>query len=112
MIVFVLSLTSCGVHSGLTYNTNNTNTEVVLSKKNFKVVQTIKGQATDTKVFGFGGLKKSVLAEARKNMLEQANLQGTARAVINERVEIHRSYLFIMQTYAITVTAEVVEFTE
>ncbi|GIM61818.1 hypothetical protein CAPN008_18680 [Capnocytophaga canis] len=57
-------------------------------------------------------MKKSVLAEARRNMLNQANLEGSARAVINERIEVHRSYMFILETYTIVVTAEVIEFTE
>ena len=75
-------------------------------------ITTIKGEASDNKIFGFLGLKKSVLAEARRNMLNQANLEGSARAVINERIEVHRSYMFILETYTIVVTAEVIEFTE
>ncbi|ATA74256.1 MULTISPECIES: DUF6567 family protein [Capnocytophaga] len=75
-------------------------------------IKTIKGEASDNKIFGFWGLKKSVLAEARRNMLNQANLEGSARAVINERIEVHRSYMFILETYTIVVTAEVIEFTE
>ncbi|CEN50944.1 hypothetical protein CCAND93_1280009 [Capnocytophaga canis] len=45
-------------------------------------------------------------------MLNQANLEGSARVVINERIEVHRSYMFILETYTIVVTAEVIEFTE
>ncbi len=48
-ITFLFS--SCAVHNGLTTNLNNHTTEVVLSKKNFKVIESVQGEAQAMYVF-------------------------------------------------------------
>ena len=45
-------------------------------------------------------------------MLKNANLVGTSRAVINETVEAHSFLFFIGTKYTVTVSADVIEFTE
>lgn len=112
MVLTSVLLTSCGLHSALTHNANNSNTEVILAKNNFKVVKTVRGEASTFTVFGFGGIRSDVLARAREEMLRGAELEGKSRALINERIEIHRSTYLFVGTYTITVSAEVVEFTE
>jgi len=112
-IVFLFS--SCGIHSGLTTNLNNHSTEVLLSKKNFKVTESVQGKSRATYVLIIGNLsKKAKIAEARANMLAKANIIGSSKAIINEIVEIkNRFYLWpILQTSEITVSAHIVEFTE
>ncbi len=85
-------LTSCAGHYGLTSNVNNHSTEVVLSKKNFKVIKSVSGEASVMYVLGIGGLsKKALIAEARAEMLKSAELEGSAKAIINETVEIKGS---------------------
>jgi hypothetical protein len=60
-ILGAMFLTSCAGHNGLTSNSNNHSTEVVLSKKNFKVLKSVSGDASVTYVLGFGGLSKKAL---------------------------------------------------
>ena len=105
-------LASCGVSSGLTGNLNNHTTQVVLSKNNFKVVEHVTGEATNSYFLFFGGSKKALIEEARARMLKNANLLGTSRAVINETVEEHTLTFVIGTIYTITVSADVIEFTK
>ncbi|GIJ93479.1 DUF6567 family protein [Capnocytophaga stomatis] len=107
-----LFLASCGFHKGLTRNVNNHTTEVVLSKKNFKVVERVKGEASDFYVLGFGGMKKALIEEARAEMLKKANLLDSSRAIVNETVEVHNSEFVLFSKYTVTVSANVIEFTE
>ena len=87
----------------------------MLSKKNFKVTESVQGKSRATYVLLIGNLsKKAKIAEARANMLAKANIIGSSKAIINEIVEIkNRFYLWpILQTSEITVSAHIVEFTE
>lgn len=109
--IFVFS--SCAVHNGLTTNQNNHTTEVVLSKKNFKVTESVQGESQAMYVFGIGGLsKKAMVSEARANMLSKANIVGSSKAIINETVEIKYSFFPIVRLYKVTVSGHIVEFTE
>ena len=115
IITFIgaLTLTSCAGHYGLTSNLNNHSTEVVLTKKNFKVIKSVSGTASVTYVLGFGGLSKNALiAEARTMMLKDAELEGNSRAIINETVEIKGSSFPFVGQKLVTVSAQVIEFTE
>ena len=106
-------LTSCAGHYGLTSNVNNHSTEVVLSKKNFKVIKSVSGEASVMYVLGIGGLsKKALIAEARAEMLKSAELEGSAKAIINETVEIKGSSFPFVGKKLVTVSAQVIEFTE
>jgi PBP1b-binding outer membrane lipoprotein LpoB len=110
-ITFLFS--SCAVHNPLTTNSNNNTTEVVLSKKNFKVIESVQGEAQAMYVFGIGGLsKKAMVAEARANMLSKSNIVGGSKAIINETVEIKHSLFPIVRLYKVTVSGHIVEFTE
>lgn len=109
----MLLLSSCAIHNGLTSNLNNHTTEVVLSKKNFKVVEAVKGEAQAMYIFGIGGLsKKAMIAEARANMLSNANIVGSSKAIINETVEIKHSLFPFVRLNKVTVSGHIVEFTE
>ena len=112
-LVGTMSLTSCAGHYGLTSNVNNHATEVVLSKKNFKVIKTVQGDASVTYILGIGGLsKKALIAEAKTEMLKEANLEGSAKAIINETVEVKGSSFPFFGKKLVTVSAQVIEFTE
>ncbi len=109
-------MTSCGtgLHSGVFSNVNNNNTNVVLTKKNFKVIEKVSGKATATYVLGFGGgVNKALIAKAQAAMLENANLIGSSKALINMTTEVHKLQVnpfFARKT--ITVSAHIIEFTE
>lgn len=102
---------SCALHSGIPKNINNNSTEVVLSKNNYKVMETVQGHSKAMYVFGIGGLSKNALtAQARLNMLSKAPLIGGSKAVINEVVEVKHSIFPFVRTYKVTVTGNVIEF--
>ena len=102
---------SCAVHNGLTRNQNNHTTQVVLSKNNYKVIASVKGSAATTYIFGIGGLSKSALiAKARAKMLAESNIEGSARAIINETVEVKQSIFPIVNKYKVIVSGHVIEF--
>ena len=97
----------------MTKNLDNHTTEVVLSKKNFKVLESVQGEAQALYVFGIGGLsKKALIAEAKANMLAKANRVGGSKAIINETVEIKHTLFPIVRLYTVTVSGHIVEFTE
>ncbi len=114
LIGITLLFSSCAVHNGLTYNGNSHTTEVVLSKKNFKVVAQVKGEATATYIFGIGGLSKNgLIEEAKADMLSKANILGDSKAIVNETVEVKRTFIlpFCIKQKVI-VSGHVIEFTE
>lgn len=88
VILVTILLSSCGMNTALTANFNNNVTNVTLSQKNYKVVGLVTGKAQATYVLGIGGLShKALVAMAKADMLKQANLIGSARAVVNVTTE-------------------------
>ncbi|MDR1200817.1 MAG: hypothetical protein LBL58_04175 [Tannerellaceae bacterium] len=113
-LFFLLTLlfTGCGFHNGLTRNTNVNNTEVVLSERNFRVVSNVQGTSETFYIFGLGGMSKSaMIADARAQILQQADMIGKSRALVNEIVEEHNLFILIYNRRKITVTAQLIEFT-
>lgn len=115
-IVFLTSIlmTSCGIHSAMFGNINNNTTNVELSKKNFKVIDTVSGQSTATYVLGIGGISNKALIEnAKTNMLEIADLTGSSKAIINVTTESHMTLVFpFFYRKTVIVSAHIIEFTE
>ena len=113
-ICAIVFMGSCGVHSSLVGNINANTTNVELSKKNFKVVDQVSGKSTATYILGFGGIRnKSLIAKAKLKMLEDANLTGSAKAIVNVTMEDH--YTMVVPFFyrkTVTVSAHVVEFTQ
>lgn len=106
-VVFLFS--SCALHNGIT----TSRTEVVLAKKNFKVIESVKGESEAMYIFRIGGLaRKSMIAEARANMLSKANIVGGAKAIINETIETKHSFFPFVRKYKVIVSGHVIEFTE
>lgn len=76
-VAATLSLTGCVGVAG-TVSNNLTQTQVVLSDNNFKVVGQAYGEASATYICGIGGLsKKALYNNAISEMSENANLQGS-----------------------------------
>jgi PBP1b-binding outer membrane lipoprotein LpoB len=114
ILIIVILLSGCGVNSGLMnqYSVNGANTNVVLEKKNFKVVETVSGEATDNYWFFIGGFKQTLVAKAKQKMIENAKLDGTSKAIINVTLEEHNKFMLIYIKRTITVHGTVIEFTE
>ncbi len=108
-------LSSCGFHNGLTTNQNVSETSVELSEANFEVVKKVSGNASATYIFGIGGLSNVALIErAKADMLDETDLEGTSKAVINQTVEVHTSNILgiIYNEKTVVVSAYVIEFQE
>ena len=112
IVFFAFALSSCAVHNGLTANLNNHDTQVVLSKANFKVIESVQGDASGISVFGIGGSFRPLVSEARRNMLTRADIEGTSRAAIYETVEINSKLFLVVAVNTVTVSAYIIEFTE
>jgi len=108
----VILLTGCGVSSGLMnqYSVNGANSNVVLQKDNFKVLGTVSGEASDSYLFFIGGKTNNLIAKAKKNMIENAGLVGTSKAIINITLEEHNKFAFVYIKKTITVHGTVIEF--
>ena len=108
-----LLLTSCAAHLHPVSNNNLTQTETVLSQKNFEVVGQVEGEATATYICGIGGLShKAIRANAISEMFKAANLKGS-QTIINITVKQTVGGVvpfWVKETY--TATGTVIEFTE
>jgi hypothetical protein len=113
-MIAIFLLTGCGISSGLMnqFSVNGTNTNVVLQKNNFKVVGTVSGDASDSYVFGIGLNKQYLVAKAKQNMIENAKLDGSSKAIINVTIEEHATLILVYVKRTITVHGTVIEFTE
>ena len=103
-VVSVLFFSSCAVHTGMM--TGNAS----LSSNNFKTVKMASGTSKATKFFGLGGLGKDALVlEAKKDLLQNSPLKE-GQALANVTVDFKNSFIFIVATEKVTVTADIVEF--
>lgn len=112
MLLLVLALNSCGINKAWIFNQNQNTTQVHLSKNNFKVVGEVQGNASAGYVLFFGGAqKKQLYAAAYGKMLENADLPGGCRALINVLTEEHIGGVppFYYQR-TVSFTAQVIEF--
>ncbi|MDR2586322.1 MAG: hypothetical protein LBC84_08960 [Prevotellaceae bacterium] len=110
VVSVVLSLVSCGVHMGVPSTINNNISNVVLQKNNYRIIQKVQGQRTATWVLGIGGAFRPLVEKARSEMLKDASLLGSAKAIINESVEVNEKFFLLFGFRTITVSAYVIEF--
>lgn len=91
---------------------NQSVSEVILSKANFKVVKFIS-ESHETKLFLGMGSKRTLVSQVRAKMFANAKMKG-AQAIINEHVEFKVQYIlpplfFRLET---TVSGTLIEFIE
>jgi hypothetical protein len=113
-LIAIVFLSGCGISSGLMnqLSVNSTNTSVVLQKNNFKVIGNVNGDATDSYVFGIGLNKRYLVAKAKQNMIDNAKLEGSSKAIINITIEEHVTLMFVYVKRTIIMHGTVIEFTE
>lgn len=114
LIVIAVLGTSCGVSSALQLNQHASVTNVTLSEANFKVVGRAKGIATQEYILMIGGIDKAGLyANAKADLMNNANLTGTSKALVNITAEEHTSGVppFYIKR-SVTYSADVVEFNQ
>lgn len=113
MVVIATLCTSCGISRSAATNSNVAQTDVVLAKKNYKVIGTVSGESTQNYWFGIGGLtKKSLGQSAMSDMYKNADLTGKSRAVINVSVCYKNSFILIHNKCKAIATGTVIEFTD
>lgn len=111
--VVCLLLTSCGLSKEATHNYNELQTQVVLQKKNYKVIGTVTGTSTQNYWFGIGGMSKKSMAEsAVSDMMSKADLRGGSRAIINVNVAYKSKLILIYNQMKAIATGTIIEFTE
>lgn len=113
IILAVLLLSSCSAQFYQSSNRNQSETQVVLNQKNFRVVGEAEGVAKSTFVFMIGGLsKKSMRSNAVAEMFKNAHLTGS-QTIININVKESMAGFppfYLRRIY--TATGTIVEFTE
>ena len=106
-------LGGCSVHSQAMLSCNLTQTQVVLTQNNFKVIGQAEGTAQVTRVLGIGGCsQKAVRDIAVSEMFKDAKLSG-AQTIVN--INFKRADIGIRPFYTQTTwiaTGTVIEFTE
>ncbi len=94
-----LLLSSCGFSREIVQNSNQQQTNVVLSKSNYRVIGEVEGKSSQVYVLGIGGLSdKSLSSTALSEMYHSADKMsfGKSYAVINVNVGIKNCiYLFL-----------------
>lgn len=106
-------MTGCAASTHLTSNHNLTQTNVELSQKNYRVVGTVQGSETISRIFGIGGLsKRSIRENAYNEMVKNANLTGS-QAIINTTTDTKfRGVPPFYLRQVVTTYGQVIEFTE
>ncbi len=109
LVVASLCLTSCGVTSSAPKSFSET--QVVLSDKNFKVVGQAFGESKAVYVFGIGGLsRKTLRSNAINEMSKNAHLTGSQTLTnITTGTSVKMITPFYVEVIC-TATANIVEF--
>ena len=105
-----LLLSGCGLSRQAASNTNLAQTNVVLSKNNYKIVKTVTGECTQNYYFGIGGLSHKSMADAAiSRMYSKANLKGS-QAIINTNVSYKNKIILIYCQSKCIAQGTVIEF--
>jgi uncharacterized protein YbjQ (UPF0145 family) len=111
--IICILLSSCGMSREATSNSNLLQTQVVLEKKNYKVIGTVTGESHQNYWFGLGGMsKKSMTESAMSDMMKKADLMGGSRAIINVNVQYKSKMILIYNQMSAIATGTIIEFTE
>lgn len=84
-------------------------TQVQLNQANFTVARSVVGTAEANYYFGIGPEEQDLIGQAKRDMLNKAQLKGP-QAVVNVTTDIKYSGFFFWRNKKAYVSAEVVEF--
>ena len=102
------------------YLGHSTNTQVILSEANYRIVNSVRGDATATFILGVGPFNDRLYSRAKRDMLENANLAGggnKSRALINITTDEQIKYFIfgyfpLWFSKTVYMSADVIEFKE
>ena len=109
LLIAAMCLTGCG--AALTVSNNITETQIVLSENNFKVVGQAYGESSATYICGIGGIgRKALRNNAINEMSKNAKLTGaqTLTNITTSHSVKMVTPLYIKVTYS--ATANIIEF--
>ena len=117
VIFFLIFCMNCGI-SPLGYIGHSTNTQVILSEANYKIVATVKGQSQAVVILGIGPSDHKLYAQAKSDLYsklhQSINLKDKSYALIN--ITSDESYNFFLPplfiSKIVTVSADVIVFNE
>ncbi len=107
-------LSSCGISDEAATSVSELQTQVVLSKKNYRVVREVMGQSTQHyALFFLGGVsRQSLRSSAINEMMSNANIMGS-EAIINVHVQYKSATAFGLWGMRRAIArGTVIEFTE
>lgn len=111
-VIATLALSSCGFTQHSTTNVNQSQTTVILSKKNYRIVKTVTGESSQLYVFGIGGLsKKSLQESAMSQMYKNAELKDS-QAIININIFYESEHFVVANKINAIASGTVIEFIE
>ena len=112
--ISVVLFSSCGINNAVLMNQNQISTQVQLMSNNYKVIDRVSGSSEVTYICLIGGMnKKQLFSNAYSDLVQRANLNVGARALINLVTEEQVSGVppfYFRRT--VTVSAHVIEFTK
>ncbi|MBR6750088.1 MAG: hypothetical protein IKM10_06330 [Bacteroidaceae bacterium] len=109
-VIMTVMLSGCGFTQHATSNENQTQTSVVLSQANYKVIGTVSGESSQLYVLGIGGLSKKSLEQAAvSDMYNNANLTGS-QAIINSNVFYRAQFYLLWSKTKAIATGTIIEF--
>lgn len=112
VVGLLILCSSCGISRQATSNQNVAQTEVVLAKKNYKVIGTVTGESNQNYWFGIGGLSKKSLGDAAiAEMYRNANLTGS-QAIINTTVSYNNKFILFYSGAKCKAQGTIIEFVE
>lgn len=113
MIAAAVAFAGCSESMYPAANLHQSQTQVVLTQKNFRVVGQAYGESLTKKVFGIGGCsRKAIEANAVSEMFKNANLSGAQTIVnINTKKYVCGCAPFYAE-YRVVATGQIIEFTE
>lgn len=110
LMAFLLIANSCSNTMGSV--NHQITTTVTLSEANYKVIASVTGKATASNLFGISMNNSNLVDQARRDMINKANLIGGSKAIINVTTDVRLQWFFIGATKTVYVSGEVIEFTK
>ncbi len=113
IIAIATAFAGCSESKYLAANLHQSQTQVVLTQKNFRVVGQAYGESLATKILGIGGCsKKAIEANAVSEMYKNANLSG-AQTIVNINTKKYDSgFKPFYNQIRVVATGQIIEFTE
>ena len=87
--------------------------DTCLTQKNYQIVKThLRGEDSGFRLFGFISLEEPTPDDAMRNIHEQVNMVGKSMALVNVTSSVAVGNFILFSIPRLTISADLVEFTE